>query len=553
MKMLKKVTAIFIAVTLLLSSFAVNAEENIENQTIKVLFLGNSLEYYNQMDTEIFPSLCESAGKNVEVTSVTESGTTLYRLSSENTGIGKKVLQTLDEGDFDYVILQPSRRVTPFEYSVYHAEYQAALKLNGIINDIGAKTLILASPGLNTGKVGVYTMDSSGVDSTSTYSLPIDRKTHQIFFKNLAYELSREMVNAQVVDLGDAVEYALEAFPNLAFYQSDKRHPSNLGSYLTAACIYSSIFSESVIGVNYIFKLKAVNAVIAQRAAAVAVLGENKDILTAEYCTRAVSAVLKSNTEAQILWEEPKTAEYYNIYRRGSTGDINSYALVGRTVNNECNFIDTTLQSGQKYFYRIKAVHKVGDIEYESAYSGYDIVQTLTKPAAPKLTLIDKNTVTLKLEAVATAEKYLIYRKIYGGEYKLIGSTSTLEYTDKTLKAGNRYYYRIAAKKDSTVVSEQSNYKSIFALNTPKVKLTSSKKNIVKGTITPVKGADLYAIYIKRSGEKKYTLYKTTSKLAFTVKKLKSGKTCYFKFRACKARLSSRTASIYKAYSITVK
>ena len=186
----KKTAALLLVTTLLITPFSVNAyadeiyqnqieeytkeyteeynEEEVEDDFVDILLIGNSLIYYNNMDTEIFPQMCEAAGKKVRISSITESGTTLYRIANENTSIGKKAMEALSENTYDYVMIEPSRRITPFEYTVYHAERQAALKLNGIINGIGAKTLVLAEPGINTGTIPVYTMNQDGISSETS-------------------------------------------------------------------------------------------------------------------------------------------------------------------------------------------------------------------------------------------------------------------------------------------------------------------------------------------------------------------------------------------------
>ena len=124
MNIIKKAIAIIIVLTVCLTPIMASADENVDNKKVKILMLGNSLFYANSMDTYIFPEFCKAAGKDVEITSITESGTTLYRLASSETSIGKKALAALENNVYDYVILNPSRRVTPFEYSVYHAEKQ---------------------------------------------------------------------------------------------------------------------------------------------------------------------------------------------------------------------------------------------------------------------------------------------------------------------------------------------------------------------------------------------------------------------------------------------
>ncbi len=583
MKVSKKIIALLVALTFVITPVAASADTEdtgINNNTVTVipnnptvstpsdlpdepenpeddgfvdiLLIGNSLLYYNKMDTDMFPAMCEAAGKKVRVSSITEGGTTLYRVASEKTSIGKQVLKALTENTYDYVVIEPSRRITPFEYSVYHAEKEAALKLNGLINAMGAETIVLAEPGLEVGDIDVYTMNADGINSTTTYTLPMDRATHAKYVENLCYDYVSDMENAEVVKIGEAAEVLLKHFPDFnSLYRADNRHPSVRGSYLEAACIYSAIFDESFVGVNYVSSLYPQNAVTAQRAAAVAVLGADEEILDSEQGSRKITAALSSNSVATISWNESKTATYYEIYRKNGSG---SYVYLGKTQSNQCTYANKSLSAGKTYNYKIKSYHKEGDITFSFGFSNEVSVETLAKPTKPNATLVNKKTTKLTFKAVSGAEYYNIYRKQAGtSSFVLIGSTSKTEYTDKTMKAGNYYTYKIAAVKQSgKAVSTKSAGRKILAIASPKVKLSTSGWGKVTVNITSVKGASHYAIYAKAKGEKTYKLLKTTKKLKYTAKNLSSGKTYYFKVKAYDTKNTSTTSSLYRTKKITV-
>ena len=44
---------------------------------------------------------------------------------------------------------------------------------------------------------------------------------------------------------------AISRRPDLEFYQPDKRHPSPIGTYLSAATAYAAIYRESPVGNKY--------------------------------------------------------------------------------------------------------------------------------------------------------------------------------------------------------------------------------------------------------------------------------------------------------------
>ena len=63
--------------------------------------------------------------------------------------------------------------------------YAAAKALNEKISATGAKTLLLAAPGVNTGEIELCTVDEENIKIVENEYLPIDRKTHQRFFENI--------------------------------------------------------------------------------------------------------------------------------------------------------------------------------------------------------------------------------------------------------------------------------------------------------------------------------------------------------------------------------
>ncbi len=481
----------------------------------------------------MFPQLCASLGKSVEVDSVTASHSTLYRLSSDKTSEGKLALEKLQQNKYDYVVLQPTRRVSPFEYSVYHAEYEAALKLNKIISQTGAKTLLIASAGINTGEVEVCELLSDGVNSKIIEYLPIDRVTHKKFFENLCNDLVRNMTNAQIIRVGEACEVIMRNLPDYnSLYRSDNRHPSQRGSYVQAACIYSTIFGESTVGAGYIEDLYPYNAVLAQRASDVVVLGESESVLFKETANLSLQSELFSNDTSCVSLQAPESALYYEVYRKQGRS---AYAYIGEIVNGQNVYIDTGLVADETYAYRVKGYYCEGELSFSVTQTCDNVLQTLAVPQKPILTLVDRKTIRLDFLEVPTAENYHIYRRIRSlGIYEHIATVTDLYYVDKNLQDGFLYDYKIVASKDDDLVaSEYSKKSTIFASKKPKFIVESTRKRTAKITINEVKGANLYVIYYKKHDAEKYRLLTKTSALKYKAKGLVSGEKYDFKIKAC--------------------
>ncbi len=550
MKIFKRILAVILAFVTIVCSQTVVASAN--DVPVKVLFLGNSLIYYNKMDLEIFPKLCEALGKNVQVESVTEGGSSLYRLSNEKLKIGAQVAQKLENNTYDYVVLQPSRHVSPYEYSVYHAEYAAALKLNEKISKTGARTLLLAAPGVNTGEIELCTVNEKDFVIVENEYLPIDRYTHQRFFENLCSDLALKMDNADVVRVGAASELIINKFPDFnSLYRADNRHPSVRGSYLQAACIYATIFGESPVGAGYVDTIYPHNAVALQRAAAIAMLGESERIFDSEKAEVTLSYEMWSNSEINLYWNQPKEALCYEIFRKEK--DEKSFVNIGRTISNECGYLDSKVKSGKSYVYKIQPYYAVGDLVVKANETQEVACVTLAKPSKPIITTINKSTVKLNFNEVETAQFYSIYRKADDeSNFEYVGSTLFAEFVDENGATGKIYsYYVVAEKEDGMVVSENSAVQKVFVSAVPTFKAFSSNKNVTL-SIKAVAGANKYAIYYKKIGDSKYERI-VTSNTSYTLKGLLKGVQYEIKVRACKGKNSNSTASLFRTKTIKVK
>lgn len=172
------------------------------------------------------------------------------------------------------------------------------------------------------------------------------------------------------------------------------------------------------------------------------------------------------------------------------------------------------------------------------------------------------------------AQSYEIYRKISGeAEFAKIAESRETRFADQTLPEGKTAVYKIracsksdTALKDSDFSSEETliaeNKEQIPSANlntasktrpaTPVLAAKKGKKS-VRLSWKKVSGASGYVIYKsnkKAKSYKKAATLKTGKKKSYTVKKLKTGKTYYFKMRAYR---TVKGKKIYSAYSRVVK
>ena len=221
---------------------ATEARNENSDKDIRVLFIGNSLTYYNDMP-ELLEKLAVSNGKKITVESVTDGSSTMCQQASTSTSIGGTVRNSMKK-KWDYVVIQPSRRITPNENTVRNAELEAGKELDSWIKKAGAKTLIYCTWGNNTGSASIYTMNADKVNASESGSFAITQDEHSKFMQTISREYS-ELLGADMVDCAELFRYMLNGQPSVNVYYTDNRHPSLYGSYAVACAFYSYLYGES--------------------------------------------------------------------------------------------------------------------------------------------------------------------------------------------------------------------------------------------------------------------------------------------------------------------
>ncbi len=222
------------------------SESSTEDKMLNILFLGNSLMYYNDMP-QIFADIATAAGYKVNVESVTKGSATISDFAELTTEVGRKAIPLLKEKKWDYVIIEPSRRISPYEDTVKAAEFASAKKIQELAHAAGGEVVLYSVWGNNNGSVTEYKANSpTNIVSVSNHSM--GRRTHTKFMQEINAELAAALGGVKVALAGYAFENFIAKYPDVNLYHSDERHPSLDGSYLAACVIYSTLFEKSVIG-----------------------------------------------------------------------------------------------------------------------------------------------------------------------------------------------------------------------------------------------------------------------------------------------------------------
>ncbi len=216
---------------------------------INILFLGNSLMFYNDMP-ELFAQIAAANGKEVNVQSVTRGSATISDFVDERTIVGAQTIPLLKNNHWDLVVIEPSRRMSPFENTVREAELESAKKMQALAKAAGGDVLLYSVWGNNCGAAVEYKAHTP-INVSEVATRPIDRKSHTKFMHEVNLGIAAALGGVKVALAGYAFENCIAKYPEFNLYDPDECHPSPIGSYLAAAAIYATAFGENVETIPY--------------------------------------------------------------------------------------------------------------------------------------------------------------------------------------------------------------------------------------------------------------------------------------------------------------
>lgn len=197
---------------------------------MKVLFIGNSLTYYNNMP-QMFDSLATTSGKEVYVDQATVGGKPLWQLLHD-----QSVIDKINEKQWDYVVLQ-SDDITAFP-DMYNDEIETLEEFKNIIllNNPSSQIIYTMIWGLRD---GVTVLELNGQYIYYSY----EEYMKKIYAGTL---FVANATNLMIAPVGWAWYSAVldDASNKPLLFASDGAHPSLQGSYLMACVMNAVIFQN---------------------------------------------------------------------------------------------------------------------------------------------------------------------------------------------------------------------------------------------------------------------------------------------------------------------
>ena len=190
--------------------------------TIRILFIGNSYTYFNNLPAMLAALAVAGKQRPVKAEMLTVGGATLRSLWDEGTA-----LRRIREGHWTFVVLQEQSTL-------------GAMTMVDGVPQVGDPTAFHVS-------VGRFDAEIKKAGARTLLYLTWARRHHPEAQPLLtdAYRTIGAKLGATAVPVGIAWERALQADSALVLHIADDSHPNPAGTYLAASVFYATIFKES--------------------------------------------------------------------------------------------------------------------------------------------------------------------------------------------------------------------------------------------------------------------------------------------------------------------
>jgi len=249
---------VIISIALLFASQMVTAD------SLKVLYLGNSHTFYNNLP-QLTYNLAFSNGDTIIFESNTPGGYTLGH--PDNGHLYNSVsLELINSTDWDYVLLQEQSLFAVIDYYRDNYMYPGARSLDSLIklNNECTETIVQLIWGKKSG--GEYCINSHCTINFVDYSHMQDSLTAK--YLRLADSLS-----CTLAPTGEAWKQIIEDTETIELFNPDESHPSLAGSYLAACVYYAVLFQKSPAGLPFTGGLESSVVLLLQQTADEVVFG----------------------------------------------------------------------------------------------------------------------------------------------------------------------------------------------------------------------------------------------------------------------------------------
>jgi hypothetical protein len=407
--------------------FVLAAKTYAAGDTARVLFIGNSFTYVNDLP-EVLKGLATASGDVLIKDQNTPAGWTFEQHSTDPATIA-----LIQQGNWDYVVLQEQSQRPAFgDGQVAQEVFPYAKILDSLVHKYNscAKTIFYMTWGRKNGDA-----------SNCAVLPPICTYYGMDSMLRLRYTMMADDNNALLCPAGWVWNRIRLQYPGINLYDVDEIHPSPQGTFIAACSFYSMIFHKNPASNSYNFSLSSTEATQIKQQAKL----HCYDSLT--YWQRFASLTHASFTKAvnghgvNFTNASQNALSYLWLFGDGgqstSASPSHTYTNLGlytvKLVAKRCNETDTVTQQ----------VNIIGNAGVAALYSNDD-VNIYPNPATESMTI----QAPFKIETLAIND--MMGRKII--EYKDAKGLTQINDLG-TLNAGvyilciNGQYYRQFIKK----------------------------------------------------------------------------------------------------------
>jgi len=242
-----------------------------KSDPVKILFLGNGLISFNNIP-QVFEKLSESGGYELEVDMVAKDS---YALSFHNGLLGDSTaLKKINEQTWNYVVLQEQSYIPLIEKMRNSFTIPAIQQLKTVIKRRNrcARIFLMMTWAKPFGGEHCVSIDSIGNYCTTDY---------QHYFQmqdsvEAAYLKIAEQTTTEIAPVGTAWSNALVNGTGLSLFWSNSNLANEVGAYLSACVLFTSIFQQTPLGIEYFSSLDREMALLLQTIAESTVISDRE-------------------------------------------------------------------------------------------------------------------------------------------------------------------------------------------------------------------------------------------------------------------------------------
>jgi fibronectin type 3 domain-containing protein len=237
---------------------------------------------------------------------------------------------------------------------------------------------------------------------------------------------------------------------NETSFKIEKRKDGQLWSGLATVGANVKTYTHSGVtkGVKFYYRVRASNGAgdSARSPEASAIVGQ-----TPPSAPSNLSATVLSNTQIKLSWNDNSSIE--DDFRVLRSIDNVLFTEIAKLPANTTTYTASGLQSGAKYYFKVRAHDVGGDSGYTPTVSATTSTgTTLSKPTAPSslsATAVSSSRIDLKWTDNSSVEDgFLIQRSVDGSSFSTVGTVgaNVSNYSNTGLTSSTKYYYQIVAQ-----------------------------------------------------------------------------------------------------------